>query len=454
MATQVKGSCIIRSPSLSVFRRPNSTTVESESVSGQLNLFAPGAERSANLGAHAFADALRGFTWQGRTTSLTTYQCTTTAVEIPVFTNEFWTSDQRAGHSLHEISYRACFKPQLPRFFLERLSNPGDVVFDPFAGRGTTLLEAALNQRTPAGCDVNPLSRALILPRLDPPTLSDVDRRLSALSLNWTGSLPEDLLTFYHPNTLRQICALRHYLTEREGTGVIDAIDDWIRMVTLNRLTGHSPGFLSVYTLPPNQAVSVKAQRKINADRRQTPPERDLKASVLRKTRSLLADVDEPTRERLRRARTTLRFHVGSSTDQFWQPESVQLVVTSPPFLDVVDYAEDNWLRCWFYGIAADEVGISMHANLQAWQTFVSSAFRQYIRLLQPGGFIAFEVGEVRGGRIRLEETVIPAAVAVGARPLAILVNEQVFTKTANIWGVANNRKGTNTNRIVVFAKP
>ena len=63
---------------------------------------------------------------------------------IPVFANEFWTSKQRAAHSLHEISYRACFKPQLPRFFIERLTEPGDVVFDPFMGRGTTLLEAVL----------------------------------------------------------------------------------------------------------------------------------------------------------------------------------------------------------------------------------------------------------------------------------------------------------------------
>jgi hypothetical protein len=75
------------------------------------------------------------------------------------------------------------------------------------------------------------------------------------------------------------------------------------------------------------------------------------------------------------------------------------------------------------------------------------------MRLLRPGGFIAFEVGEVRGGRIRLEETVIPAALAAGASPVAMVLNQQAFTKTANIWGVANNSKGTNTNRIVVFCK-
>ena len=40
--------------------------------------------------------------------------------------------------------------------------------------------------------------------------------------------------------------------------------------------------------------------------------------------------------------------------------------------------------------------------------------------------------------------------------PLAVegvMVNEQRFTKTANCWGVANNRKGTNTNRIVLMRK-
>lgn len=57
--------------------------------------------------------------------------------EAPTFVNEFWTAQQRQANSLQEISYRACFKPQLPRFFIERLSKPGDVVYAPFMGRGT-----------------------------------------------------------------------------------------------------------------------------------------------------------------------------------------------------------------------------------------------------------------------------------------------------------------------------
>src|SRR5215475_270574 len=97
---------------------------------------------------------------------------------VPVFENEFWTARQRQAHPLHEISYRACFKPQLPRFFIEAFTRPGDCVYDPFAGRGTTLIEAALMGRRAIGNDVNPLSRLLIMPRLDPPPVSAAAKRL------------------------------------------------------------------------------------------------------------------------------------------------------------------------------------------------------------------------------------------------------------------------------------
>ena len=66
---------------------------------------------------------------------------------------------------------------------------------------------------------------------------------------------------------------------------------------------------------------------------------------------------------------------------------------------------------------------------------------------------VPFEVGEVHGGKTKLEETVLPAGVAAGLEPVLVVINDQKFTKTANRWGVDNNFKGTNTNRIVLFRK-
>ena len=190
---------------------------------------------------------------------------------VPVLVNEFWTAKQRAAHSLHEISYRACFKPQLPRFFITRLTDPGDVVFDPFMGRGTTLLEAALHGRQTLGNDVNPLSRVLLEARLDPPALAEVGARLDALSLDEPAPHPDGFDVFFHERTLNQICRLREYLCGRQSAGSADTVDRWIQMAAINRLTGHSKGFFSVYTLPPNQAASIERQRRNNARRNQKP---------------------------------------------------------------------------------------------------------------------------------------------------------------------------------------
>src|SRR5262245_14928346 len=119
----------------------------------------------AGSGATDICSQLRRFRWDGKPTLETTVRIPSDASrwsDVQTFTNEFWTARQREAHSLHEISYRACFKPQLPRFFLDRLTREGDCVYDPFMGRGTTALESALMGRVPIGCDANPLSAMLV----------------------------------------------------------------------------------------------------------------------------------------------------------------------------------------------------------------------------------------------------------------------------------------------------
>lgn len=283
-------------------------------------------------------------------------------------------------------------------------------------------------------------------PRLDPPPYAAIQARLSALDLTQGQFTDEEcgLLAFYHPDTLRQICALRDYLLEREASGRMDGVDEWIRMVAINRLTGHSPGFFSVYTLPPNQAVSIESQQKINAARNQTPPLRDVAAIILKKTRTLLADgAPRPHPPAL------LMTGPAHDTPEL-QDGQVDLIVTSPPFLDIVDYEGDNWLRCWFAGIDVSAVRIDRHKDVQAWEAFVRRTFTEFARVVRPGGFVAFEVGEVRGGKVLLERHVADAIQGLPFRVLGVMVNEQEFTKTANCWGVSNNKGGTNTNRIVM----
>jgi hypothetical protein len=400
------------------------------------------------------ASELRAFQEFGSKTLATETLSADGRVKAPTFANEFWTAAQRDADNLHEVSYRACFKPQLPRFFIERLTREDDVVYDPFMGRGTTLLEAAFLGRVPYGNDINPLSLMLIKPRLNPPLLTEVAARLKQIPFDRRTELWEDLLVFYHAETLAEISALRKYFLEREAEGKLDQVDEWIRMVAVNRLTGHSGGFFSVYTLPPNQAVSIKSQQKINKDRHQAPPRREVPALILKKSRSLLADLHAATRESLARRFQSARLVNRPAAETSEIPAgSVALVVTSPPFLDVVDYAGDNWLRCWFVGIDANSVKLTVPKKLENWQEEMTRAFIELRRVLRRGGNVAFEVGEVRRGKVNLEETVIACGTEAGLQSELVLINQQEFTKTANCWGVDNNTKGTNSNRIVLFRK-
>jgi|SRR3989339_589609 len=376
--------------------------------------------------------------------------------EYPKFINEFWTSKQRQASSLHEISYRACFKPQLPRFFIELLTDKNDIIYDPFTGRGTTIIEAGLLGRNVIANDVNPLSKMLSYPRFFIPNLKELENRLNSISIDKNTKKDIDLSMFYHPDTEKEIISLKKYLRKKKENNTEDHIDLWIRMVATNRLTGHSPGFFSVYTLPPNQAVSQDSQKKINERRKQIPEYRNIKQIILKKSKELLIDVSEEQKKILSKVGNKAKF---ISTDaQFTngiKDKSIGLTVTSPPFLDVVQYDKDNWLRCWFNSIDEKKIAekITMSKTINNWCEVMQNVFYQLFRITKYDGWVAFEVGEIRNGKYRLDEYVVPLGLKAGFVCEGILINQQEFTKTANIWGVSNNDKGTNTNRVVIFRK-
>ncbi len=372
------------------------------------------------------------------------------------FTASFWTARQRQGCSLHEISYRGCFKPELPAFFISRLTGPGELVYDPFAGRGTTPVEAGLRGRMVAANDVNPLSAIMTFPRFFPPDPRDVAERLSLVPLDTGEEASLDLTMFYHEKTLRELVSLRHYLLCRSEDGRADHLDAWIRMVATNRLTGHSKGFFSVYTLPPNQAVSPDSQRRINERLHQVPEYRDVRSIITRKSAQMVRSIPKGGRPLLNAAGSSGIFidRDARNTPEL-MADSVSLTVTSPPFLDVVQYPKDNWIRCWFNDLDADRIAsrMTLTPTVSEWSDVMSGVFHELYRVTEPEGHVAFEVGEVRNGRVKLDEVAVPLAAAAGFTCIGILVNQQEFTKTSHIWGVSNNRTGTNTNRIVLLKK-
>ncbi|MDD3978025.1 MAG: DNA methyltransferase [Methanomicrobium sp.] len=395
----------------------------------------------------------------GKNSDIESYSGQTLVSEISgvkTYTNSFWTAKQRQASSIHEISYRACFKPQLPRFFIEMLTDEGDIVYDPFTGRGTTVIEAALLKRNIISNDINPLSKILCKPRLNPPLYDEIKNRLEIIEKEREELSSFSLSMFYHPKTESEIVSLKNYLEKKRANGKEDNTDQWIRMTATNRLTGHSPGFFSVYTLPPNQAVSKESQIKINEKKGQSPEYRDTTALILKKSRQLLKDITAAKINTLKSAGEKAIFLTEDAAKTKSIPsDSVSLTVTSPPFLNIVQYASDNWLRCWFNSLDAKEIGknITMEGTTSGWCSAMEKVFYELFRITKPFGWVAFEVGEVKNKSVFLDEYVIPLGKSAGFECAAVLINEQNFTKTSNIWGISNKKRGTNTNRVVIFQK-
>ncbi|TGJ98317.1 site-specific DNA-methyltransferase [Leptospira langatensis] len=371
--------------------------------------------------------------------------------ERKILTGEFWTSKQRQAHPIHYVvSYRASFKPELPSFFIGKyLGNKRGVVFDPFGGRGTTSVQANLEGHAAIHNDISPMSLYLAKARQYVPSLEKLEKTLYSLDLK--KKLPEekedsDLLHFYHKDTLKEIKNLKRILSQEDSPEL-----QYLGLTALSRLHGHSNGFFSVYSFP-QISIPPLAQKKNNEKKGLFPDYREIQPRIFQKMKRDLKEILPPFYHEFS---SRNRYTNNSSLDLLDLPESaVDLVVTSPPFLDKVNYEEDNWLRYWFLDIQLEkDQKPSIFATLAGWCEFIQGTLAELSRVVKPGGIVVMEVGEVRKGKtvFNLDEYVIRCAENTGLVWENTYINDQKFTKLANCWNVSNNEKGTNSNRCVVF---
>ena len=202
------------------------------------------------------------------------------------------------------------------------------------------------------------------------------------------------------------------------------------------------------YTLPPNQAVSPESQVKINLKRNQEPDYRNTKSLIYRKSKSLIRNLDPAELQNLHNAGASALFLENDACrSEEIAANSVQLTVTSPPFLNIVQYSRDNWLRCWFNHINTAEIEqkITMTAAVEEWSAVMKEVFQELFRITRNGGWVAFEVGEVRHGKIKLEEYIIPVGLKAGFNCTGVVINRQQFTKQHISGELKQRRQQTQT---------
>jgi DNA methylase len=255
-------------------------------------------------------------------------------------------------HRFHSICpYFAMF----PEEFVQKhivWSEPGDIVLDPFAGRGTTVFQALLSDRNAIGGDTNSVAVCVSRAKADPPRMVDVLSRIDDLERSSRhrsrrdpsidGDNGEFFDLCFHHSTLRQVSHLREQLRWKRSR-----VDAFIAALALGVLHGESHKTEWCFSNRMPRTISTKPAYSVRwwKEHGLVAPARDvfdiLRGVALYRYASPLPD---------RRGRVA---HCDARKLHTRFPNAfgkVSLVVTSPPYLDTTDYVEDQWLRLWFLG--------------------------------------------------------------------------------------------------------
>lgn len=296
-----------------------------------------------------------------------------------------WTLQQLAP-------YIGRMKTAMARFLVEEYSQPNQLIADPFCGSGVVPFEAVAMRRRVLAGDMNPYGLTLTRAKLFAPT--SFDDALRSFEETWNHSrtiaqagkpdrnIPEWVSRFFHPETLNEALALRDACLERNDVFTLACL--------LGILHHQRPGFLSY---PSSHLVPYLRDKKFP---REQFPElydyRDVHSRMLKKIKRTYRRV--PT------------LHAGvidvRDTDACTFPCSheVDAVITSPPYMNLLDYSRDNRLRLWFLQGDKTTPDFPRVNREAAFSSLMARFLAHWNNHVRPGGHIVLVLGDVaRGGK-------------------------------------------------------
>ncbi len=289
--------------------------------------------------------------------------------------------------SLHQLSpYIGKIKSSIAGELVEQFSKPGDLVVDPFAGAGTIPFEAVVRGRRALGADISPYARILSKAKLSPPPSVDAALSLAKRALQKAAQLPKPDLRvvpawvrrFYHPNTLREALNFAS-VCRRPG-------NEFLMACLLGILHHQRPGFLSY---PSSHLVPYLRNRKY--PRRQFPgmyAYRELRPRLLAKVRRSYKRFVAPPGSAVVGFKQT-------AVQNVVMPACFGALITSPPYMNALDYGRDNRLRLWFIDPSlVDRVDNDVTQRRQAFVEAITSLASKVEKGLRPKGYCVFVVGE------------------------------------------------------------
>jgi site-specific DNA-methyltransferase (adenine-specific) len=362
----------------------------------------------------------------------------------------------------YTCTYMAMFPPQLPHYFISRFTEPGDIVLDPFSGRGTTPVQAMSQSRFGIGNDLNDLAYVLTRGKIANPSPEEVLSRLDELERGFSRKdwlrvkgIPLKIRMIFHPETQRHLMYLRRELKWKEND-----VDAFLTMVLMGAMHGASPGFLSL-PMPNTFSMGWGYVKKYIKKHNLKRPNRDAFVVLRGRCERFLRLGPLPGKGLAIHGDVRNLDDTGEIV-----PGSVKMIFSSPPYLKVIKYGLYNWIRLWWLlgdYREVDEKLDDAHA-IGPYLEFMRDVMETTLPLMNPiNGLACWVIGDVNGKNLadevwRSVGSKIEVKDCNGElsryRLLGIIEDKiQDVEKVTRIWNseVDKSGKATPTDRILII---
>jgi len=311
------------------------------------------------------------------------------------------------GNDLHSLcSYQGKLKPAIAHFLVKYFTSEGMKVLDPLSGVGTIPFEAALQGRIAFGNDLSLLAYANTLAKVGEKSKHEcaalVDQLQDYIKKNFPDDSEIDLIDidfnknlkeYYHRDTLKEIVAARNFFKYK---GIQTPSEAAVFASILHILHGNRPYALSRTSHPITpfapkgeyiyKNLIEKLREKIN---------RVLKVKMPDSFRAGKAFCDD-----------FMNIH------KYFEPESIDAIITSPPFYDSTRFYLANWIRMWFSGWDKADFNVKREDYLETKQVknfnIYNDFFEKCYTILKPSGSIILHLGFSK--KANMAEMLIPFA--------------------------------------------
>lgn len=333
-----------------------------------------------------------------------------------------WTISALGTEStLHQLSpYIGKLKSRIASGLISLYTAKGETVFDPFCGSGVVPIEALIAGRHAIANDLSSYAAVLtkgkmFMPSSEQEAIKAAEAAITRCdfgSANLPPVAPSWVRGFFHPRTLRETRLLANDLRQHR---------EWFLLSCLLGILHHQrPGFLSY---PSSHLVPYLRDKKYP---------KNLYPEMYR-----YRDIESRLLAKIHRAYRRASFVFDGLNRQFYRrdatklvlPQSVDAIITSPPYMNALDYGRDNRLRLWFLGKKAASSLDSKNPNSAASFAEMMRSFATISALnLKPGGRCVLVVGEVTKGsrRVHTGKLVSEAFLATHEFDLADQMNDYI----------------------------